>query len=516
MSTLQNVGQKPKVTFALLAFFTLLYNYFFWEEQFGLNLSLFSSLLLAASLYAHGRPGRNAWVAVGFTLLSGVMVVWHNSFVSKLAHLVSCFLTVGFLHEPRLRSVLYAAWYAARTTWETGLQGLPLLGRGIADLTPRVAVLKSAPRWLKLLTVPGAFFSVFFVIFSIANPVFADLGARLGTYLGEALELLFGNFSPLRLLFILPGVYLVALVLYKWDIPEVYGRESGETNVIVRRRLRRQLGKLAGMIALKNERQAALLLVISVNLLLVVVNVIDVRWLWLDFDPKQAGNLTKLVHEGTYMLILSILLSMGILIYYFRSNQNFYPKNGLLKGAAYLWLVQNAVLSVSVLIRCGYYISEYGLAYKRIGVIIFLGLVFFGLFTLYRKISGQKSFYYLLRTNAWAAYAMLVGLSLVNWDVLIVSHNLNPRHVRTRILDTRFLLTRSDKTLPLLDAHREILKGSSGYNYYGDSSNGHLDNIEHLDRRIADFRRTYESHTWLSWNYTDYRTYQYFRQKATN
>jgi hypothetical protein len=267
------------------------------------------------------------------------------------------------------------------------------------------------------------------------------------------------------------------------------------------------------MIALKNERQAALLLVISVNVLLLVVNAIDVQWLWFNFDPRQAGNLTKLVHEGTYMLILSILLSMGILIYYFRSNQNFYPKNGLLKGAAYLWLVQNAVLSVSVLIRCGYYISEYGLAYKRMGVIIFLGLVFFGLFTLYRKISGQKSFYYLLRTNAWAAYGMLIGLSLVNWDVLIVSHNLDPRHVHSGILDTRFLLTRSDKTLPLLDAQREKLKGSSGFNYYGDSSSEPLDNIEHLDRRIADFLRTYESHTWLSWNYTDYRTYQYFKQK---
>ena len=509
MSTLQNVGQTPKVKFALLAFFVLLYNYFFWEEQFGINLLLFSGLLLPAALCTHadGRPRGNAWVAIGFTLLSGLMVVWHNSFVSKLAHLVSCFVTVGFLHEPRFRSVLYAAWYAGRTVLETGLQGLPLLGQGITGLLPRVAVLKLAPRWLKLLTVPGAFFSVFFVIFSVANPVFADLGARLGNLLSEALELLFGSFSLVRELFILPGVYLVAVVLYKWDIPEVYGQESRETNVIVRRRLRRKLSRLAGMIALKNERQAALLLVISVNVMLLVVNVIDVRWLWFSFDPKQAGNLTKLVHEGTYMLILSILLSMGILIYYFRSNQNFYHKNGLLKAAAYLWLVQNAVLSVSVLIRCGYYISEYGLAYKRIGVIFFLSLVFFGLFTLYRKISGQKSFYYLLRTNAWAAYAVLIGLSLVNWDVLIVRHNLDPEHVHSGILDTRFLLTRSDKTLPLLDAHRERLKASSGYTNYEGSSTGHL------DRRIAGFLREYESRTWLSWNYADHRTYQYFKQK---
>ncbi len=514
MSTLQNVGQKPKVKSALLAFFVLLYNYFFWEEQLGINLFIFSGLLLAAVLYTHanGQPKRNAWIAIGFTLLSGLMVVWHNSFVSKLAHLVSCFVTVGFLHEPRFRSVLYAALYASRAVWETGLQGLPLLGRSINNLLPRVSVLKLAPRWLKLFTVPGAFFSVFFVIFSVANPVFADLGARLGSLLGEALELIFSSFSPLRLLFILVGVYLVAAVLYKWDIPQVYGQESRETNVIVRRRLRRKLSKLAGMIALKNERQAALLLVVSVNVLLLVVNAIDVRWLWFNFDPKQAGNLTKLVHEGTYMLILSILLSMGILLYYFRSNQNFYAGSGPLKAAAYTWLIQNAVLSVSVLIRCGYYISEYGLAYKRIGVIIFLGLVYFGLFTLYRKISGQKSFYYLLRTNAWAAYTVLIGLSLVNWDVLIVAHNLSPRNVRSREIDARFLLTRSDKTLPLLDANREKLQDfPADYEHYRGGSS-----TEHLNRRIADFLREYESRSWLSWNYGDHRTYQYFKQKAVN
>jgi hypothetical protein len=27
--------------------------------------------------------------------------------------------------------------------------------------------------------------------------------------------------------------------------------------------------------------------------------------------------------------------------------------------------------------------------------------------------------------------------------------------------------------------------------------------------------RTYESHSWLSWNYTDYRTYQYFKAKGS-
>ncbi len=511
INTMQNFNRNSTIKPALLAFFTLLYNYFFWEEKFGINLFIFSLLLLSAALFTDtvSKLRRNAWIAIGFTLVSAAMVVWHNSDVSKLAHLVSFFITVGFLHETRLRSVLYAGWYACRTTWETGMQGLPLLGRGLATVVPGATVLKLAPRRLKLLTVPGAFFSVFFLIFSVANPIFADMGAQVIEAIGRALEVLFTSFSVVRLLFVLLGVYLIAVVLYKWEVPGVYDREKAESDTITRSRLRQKLAALSGMIALKNERQAALLLMVSVNVLLLVVNVIDVRWLWFSFDPKQAGNLAKLVHEGTYMLILSILLSMGILIYYFRNNQNFYAGNGLMKAAAYVWLLQNAVLSVSVLIRCSYYIGEYGLAYKRIGVIIFLGLVFYGLFTLYRKISAKKSFYYLLRTNTWAAYTVLIGLSLVDWDVLIVEHNLTHPNMRSGEIDAPFLLTRSDKTLPLLDANRRKLEGYPiSYSYYRGGNS-----TEHLNRRIVDFMHEYESHSWLSWNYADYQTYQYFKQK---
>jgi hypothetical protein len=44
------------------------------------------------------------------------------------------------------------------------------------------------------------------------------------------------------------------------------------------------------MIALKSERQAALLLVVSVIVLLLVVNAIDVRLLWFKFDPGRRAT----------------------------------------------------------------------------------------------------------------------------------------------------------------------------------------------------------------------------------
>ncbi len=47
---LQNANRTLRVKPALLVCFVLLYNTFFWEEAFGVNLFLFSSLLLTATL----------------------------------------------------------------------------------------------------------------------------------------------------------------------------------------------------------------------------------------------------------------------------------------------------------------------------------------------------------------------------------------------------------------------------------------------------------------------------------
>lgn len=500
-----------RLQLSLLVLFTLLYNYFFWEEKAGINLLIFSVLLLGAALYQNPLSllRKNVWVAAGFTITTALMVVLHNSFVSKLAHLVSFFITVGFLHEARFRSVLYAGIYAAQSAWLTIWRGVPLLGSSFSSVAPQLKVLGLAPRRLKLMMVPGAFFSVFFLIFSIANPIFAELTGHLISYVADGLRWLLDGFSFSRFFFILTGLFLVGVVLYRWNNQKVYGEELGHRDTIYRRQVRRK-GIKSGTIALRSEHQAALVLIFSVNVLLLIVNVIDIRWLWLNFNPHTAGNLARLVHEGTYMLILSILLSMGILIWYFRKNLNFYPENRLLKAAAYLWLAQNVILSVSVLIRCYHYINGYGLAYKRIGVIIFLGLVFFGLYTLYLKISRHHSFFYLIRTNTWAAWAVLAGLSLVNWDVLIVEYNLKHPNVSSGEIDAYFLLTRSDKTLPALDANRSKLK-PDGREYFLNGNNSN----EHLNRRIIDFMHEYESYSWLSWNYADHRTYQYFREKAS-
>jgi len=119
-----------------------------------------------------------------------------------------------------------------------------------------------------------------------------------------------------------------------------------------------------------------------VNALLLLYNINDIEWIWVNFYLPEGVPLSQLVHEGTYFLIASILLAIGCLFTLFQ------PRYAALKGrrwlvaGALLWLVQNGVLVASVVVRNARYIDAHGLAYKRIGVLFFLALVLSGLATL--------------------------------------------------------------------------------------------------------------------------------------
>ncbi len=160
--------------------------------------------------------------------------------------------------------------------------------------------------------------------------------------------------------------------------------------------------------------------------------------------------------------------------------------------------MQNGILIISVFFRCYHYISEYGLAYKRIGVILFLILTIIGLITFYSKIKDKKSAYYLLRVNSLAAYVMLIAMSFVNWGNLIVGENL--KHANwNESGDIDFTTSRSDSTLPILYENEKKINLKSAQTNFNHK--------EYLDNRKKRFIKHYESRSWLSWNATSASVY---------
>ncbi|HYG37870.1 MAG TPA: DUF4173 domain-containing protein [Cytophagales bacterium] len=498
------------IKFLLTLLLTLIYNIFFWEEELGINLLIFSVLLISALLYLNPYSWfhRNAKITILGTLITGVGVVLFNSSTSKLAHVIFTVVMVGFIHQAMLKTLYYAF-----LQFFVDLYMIPSTMKSELRLSfSRNTRFNVTFGYLRLSVIPLLILAVFYWIYKMANPVFDQLSSDFWDQLATSFSFFFESFSFGRLMFILIGFWLIAAGIYNQNIQRILGLQVGKRDQLLRIKTRKEkegpslnlFPKSAPSISMKLRSflRSGVILLVMVNALLLIVNGIDINWVWFDFNPKSVQDLRQFVHEGTYLLILSIVLSVLILLYYFQGNINFHSKNRFIKILAYTWIFQNAILALSVGIRNYHYIHSYGLAYKRIGVVIFLILTLFGLITLFLKIKNTNSAFYLYKINTLSLYGMLVLMSLVNWDVFIASFNI--KNYKSEVIDTHFLLTLSDKSLHVLMEHKELFSKEET-EVYRDGK--YTTQQELLEKRARRFINDYEHRNWLSWNLAEAETY---------
>ena len=320
--------KKQAIQIASLIVLPLLFNAIFWKEDFGVNLLIFSSLVmfvLTFFLFPESIRKRNVQIAVVLTLMSGLMVVVHNSVVSKLGHLASFFLMIGFMQENRSKTLFEAALQYIINFFGTFLEAPKHLQRASESVFGENKFAKYISRNLVLAIIPMLVFGVFFLIFFNANPVFNEITTNSWQYFADIFSLSFNEETFGRIIFFLFGTYLVFSILFDWKILKNLSKFFARNEHIT---LTEDASKHESNYQ-RNEYKIALMLIGSVNILLLIINIIDINFLWLSFDYSQAGNLSKLVHEGTGTLILSIFLSIAILLYYFRKDLNFYQNNKL-------------------------------------------------------------------------------------------------------------------------------------------------------------------------------------------
>ncbi len=513
--------KKGKRKGLLLLLFTILFNYFFWREAVGVNLLLFTAAINALIFYSYPniRGIRAAQLVAIGSLLGALATVIFNSFLAQLGTVVSICLLNGYAMFPDAKSHISA--FAASVS---NLCGGFLVGIGKHYETderfaPETGDEEVKPnkwkRYIKLGVIPVIIALAFYIIFSYANPVFAQIAERFNNLIFDFFERIFSGWTLERVAFTLLGVYLIAAVLFHW-LPEFFPAAEADLSTKAKERdNERSFVGWLGLNGIKDETLVGAITLVLVNLLFLTVNIIDINWIWFGFNYEQGMDLSSLVHVGTYWLIFSILLAMGVLMYFFRGNQNFNKDNHTLKALAYLWIVQNVVMIISVVLRNYHYIDNHGLTYKRIGVYTFLLMTFLGLITVYVKISRQRSNFFLWRVNTWLAYGILVLFSFWNWDAFIAQYNIKtgirqslpeytPKAGRNfkfndDKVDMDYLLALSDKALPALLNHPNF------EDEYFLGNNGTLRQMvkykyERMEKEMA-------NRSWLSYNWAEANAY---------
>lgn len=490
-------------SFFLTLLNAVLFTVLFYNQSAGINFLLFT-ISLITSLFVQHKIVLNNQVHLTVVLgaiVSSILVVLNHSSIAVFMCVLSWFLLVGIGAHKQLNSlvsVLFLSVLNSALSFVNYIKSNSNSSRSTAG--------KKIWRVIKLFIIPLFIVFVFILIYKASNPLFNNGVNAFTGFIDKHLGKFFKQININVLLMFVLGLLVSVYVLYAQTEKSILAYDSSNNNLI-RKRKKTMFG--FNPIALKNEVKSAVFLLLSLNILIAVLNVIDIYWVWFNFE-WNGDYLKQFVHTGTYLLIVSIIISLVIALYFFRGNINFYKHNKVLKILTKIWLYQNAILVISVGVRNYWYMHHFSLAYKRIGVVFFLLYTIYAIITAIVKINKQKSAFYLLKKNSYAAYILLLIMALFNWDIIIAKYNF--KHHQTSFVELDFMSKLSNKALPFIDLPLEEVKKikqnqtekyrfkdlyMSPYEYYTT-----------IQKRKIFFVADWETKHWLSWNFAEKKAYK--------
>ncbi len=486
---------------AIAFFIALAFSWLFFERSAGINLIIFDILLLSAVYFLQREKLKSKLVQLFLfgVFSSSVFVVVHNSNWSIFIHHFSVFLLGGALASPQLKSVV--------SVMTAGVTNSVLsVKEFIVSRTPSVEPKRPAFRVLhalRLSIIPLIVLVVFGTLYANASPWFNTFWDKLGTFFTSIFGDLFNMISFTWFFTLVLGLLITVYLLFAKSMQSVDEMEKDQPDDLEKITPDASIAK-----EIKREYQVALLLFGSLNVMLFGQNILDLVHVWVGFE-WQGAYLKQFVHEGTWLLIVSIFLSAILVLYYFRNQLNFIQNNKTLKVLTYIFIAQNAFLVASVAVRNIWYISYFNLAFKRIGVFFFLIAVLYGLYSVYIKINKQKTITYLVRKNSVVMYVLLLAIGFANWDTIIAKYNFS--HADSAYVHLSFLSKLSNNALPYLQQpieKLEAVKQDQDLNYGRDKyALSPVDYAQRIDERILEFKQEYERKDWLEWNYASWHAY---------
>lgn len=497
------MNSKIKISITVLC--TLALTFLFHKKALGINLLIAEIILLFYLIKSKQFKflSFNTTIAFLGVLTTAIATIVTHSVLSYLINFLSLFIIIGIILYPETKSLLNSIRLSFYNVFNAQVHFFNSLLNSNTKGIKRNKLLKK----ISIFIIPIVIILLFILLYRNSNPVFDELVSDFLNSINDCLVLFFENVDFALFLTILICLFISNLIVFKTINKKII--DSDINGSFILKRIKIKKNRFFKFNDLKNEYKAGVFLLFVLNLLLLIVNLIDINFVWFNF--KWEGQFLKqFVHEGTYLLILSILISIGIVLFFFRGNLNFYSKNKTLKFLSYAWLIQNGILTISVAIRNFYYINYFSLAYKRIGVLLFLILTFYGLYTVFNKVQNKKTSFYLFQTNFSALFILLIVSSTINWDKVIANYNF--KHANNSFLELNYLVDLSDKTLPYLDKplleiqkiHKIQTKKFLYYKNYMTPEEYHST----IQNRKKNFIKDWEEKGFLSWNLAEYLAYK--------
>tara|TARA_R110002049_G_scaffold308014_1_gene510582 strand:+ start:39 stop:1424 length:1386 start_codon:yes stop_codon:yes gene_type:complete len=414
--------------------YALLFSTLFYKQNIGLNLLLFSVLVIIILIINNVKiiKNRNIYFKLITYILTGITVFLYNSNLSITANIIAFFTVIGSVSEHK--SSIYIKWMNGIYTSIAAVFTLyyDSLNTEVENVK-RVKI--NYLYWLKIIGIPIAFIIIFINLYRNGNPMFDEL----------ILKIDFSFINLHWLLFVVLGYFLFYNISNPIQIEPLTSLDIGTDNYLNKNTLKNISQK-----KLKSEKQLGIVLMSSLNILIIFFIITDIFHLS-EIHKMIASELSKQVHNGVNALIFSNILAIIIILYFFRGNLNFFEKNKGLKNLTFVWIFLNLSVVGITAIKNVEYIISFGLTYKRIGVLFFLTATSIGLITTFIKVSRIKNLWFLFRKNTQIAFVILILSSTLNWDKIITYYNIN----NANQLDVSYLINLSNNNAFLLKDYIE-------------------------------------------------------------
>ncbi len=410
---------------AALCFSTL-----FYQQQIGLNLSLFSLISIGILWWQNKSKFKNQTTIIYATiyLATAILVFIHGSALSVFANIFSFFTFAGSVSSNK--NAIYVQWINGFYSVIAGYFHRKFDSETTTkDYTSKKDI--DILHWIKLIGIPLVFVIIFMLLYKNGNPIFEDLITEI-------------NFDFINMQWILLtvlGYFLFNNINQPVTVEPAATLDSNTSNLLIESENTSEEKN-------KKDNQLGTTLLAFLNMLIIFYIITDATYLLTNI-VDTANHLSTQVHNGINALIASIIIAILTILFFFRGDLNFYKKNKTTKQLSYLWIGLNIVLIVLISIKNYQYVSAFGFTYKRLGVFAYLLLTFSGLITTFIKVFKIKNLWYLFRINTQVAFAICIMSATVNWDYSITKYNIN----NAKVLDLNYLISLKGNNSKLLQKH---------------------------------------------------------------
>ncbi|MGV3630312.1 MAG: DUF4173 domain-containing protein [Bacteroidota bacterium] len=406
----------------LIALCAICFSVLFYEQNPGINFLIFSSLAGSlAILFNKDTLDRKWYFYFGAHLLMAWNIFFVDSDLSIIAWLFSFIWLIGnTLHASN--SALLAGFTSFLSPVHAFWTLLSKLRTGKEPSARRKKMIYAASFGAALILV-----LVFLALYKGANPLFDKFT--------DAIDLSWINL-PFLLMTVFGFIILLTLVYpYKNEYMSAW-----DTNKLQNTLKQAEQDSGLGIFA----RMTGSFIFGGLNIMLLILNVLDVNYIFVDHRLPKGMNLADFVQDSVAAIVFSILMAISIILL----TRNFTSKSKIYRILVYGWIAQSFVMLFHTFIRNSWYISEYQLTYLRIGVFVFLGLCVLGLvFTIY-ILRRNRTYWLLFDLNIKSWLLVLCLAAFVNWDGMITRYNLGSKSPDK--VDIQYLLGLSGRNTALL------------------------------------------------------------------